>query len=517
METGHNNTIDDIVLSQNSDNSLTKVFVKIAFVPVLIFLIFLLGFLGILKFKVEFHSILMMGILLGIALFFVRHNAEYACCVFEDKIEIFRKNLKEFIVDNLLVIGEKKKSSASFDDFVEDFSRDLRNDNYASVATAIFPMFGILGTFISIAVSMPEFSSSSINMLENEISRLLGGVGTAFYVSVYGIFLALWWTFFEKRGLSKFEKLILNHKNSTKKFFWGKNEITNAYMGEILNTNVKLLESCENISNMNFDKNLVNMLQEKINNFKDVLTIEKNSINLSLKELANVNELMEKTTLMQENVFSGYDKMFEKIDSLSSNVVAMQQDFAKQYDRVVEINSIKKNDFEKMLSHINEEFKRFDLLTKEANQQIILSHKDSIDRIKNDIDSLKFKVDDFKEEIRDDVKELNNEFNENIQKIKGDILEIQNSQKEEKITHSMPVIQEKTIENKRIDFDKLDFSSLDDDNTKSATKEEEIDVVRDNEKRLKVEKIEEDFDDIKLDDDVINNLKQSLQDLDRKN
>ncbi|WP_199774320.1 MotA/TolQ/ExbB proton channel family protein, partial [Campylobacter jejuni] len=76
------------------------------------------------------------------------------------------------------------------------------------------------GTFISIALSMPNFSSSDTAALEQEIALLLSGVGTAFYVSIYGIFLALWWMFFEKFGKSKIERLLNRQKNSTSGFFW---------------------------------------------------------------------------------------------------------------------------------------------------------------------------------------------------------------------------------------------------------------------------------------------------------
>ena len=46
---------------------------------------------------------------------------------------------------------------------------------------------------------MPDFSSGNTTALEQEISLLLGGVGTAFYVSIFGIFLSIWWTFFLKK------------------------------------------------------------------------------------------------------------------------------------------------------------------------------------------------------------------------------------------------------------------------------------------------------------------------------
>lgn len=60
---------------------------------------------------------------------------------------------------------------------------------FASIGSAIFPMMGILGTFISIAFSMPNFSSSDTAALEQEIADLLSGVGTAFMFQFMEFFL----------------------------------------------------------------------------------------------------------------------------------------------------------------------------------------------------------------------------------------------------------------------------------------------------------------------------------------
>ena len=73
---------------------------------------------------------------------------------------------------------------------------------------------------------MPDFSSQSTDALEKEISLLLGGVGTAFYVSYLWVyFLSIWWLFFEKLGMSRFEKDVIVIKENTKIFFWNKMDI----------------------------------------------------------------------------------------------------------------------------------------------------------------------------------------------------------------------------------------------------------------------------------------------------
>ena len=91
----------------------------------------------------------------------MKHNAHYASCKFNKRHEEMSLALKWYIKNNRLRIGEVSKANAPFDAFMQDFSSSLRNDNFASVAAAVFPTLGILGTFISIALSMPDFSSQS--------------------------------------------------------------------------------------------------------------------------------------------------------------------------------------------------------------------------------------------------------------------------------------------------------------------------------------------------------------------
>ncbi|MEH1010855.1 hypothetical protein QM027_09005 [Campylobacter concisus] len=78
----------------------------------------------------------------------------------------YKIRLKEFIITHLFEISSVKKANAKFEDFFESYTRNFRNDNLANIGQAVFPMLGILGTFISIAISMPSFSSSTANGLE---------------------------------------------------------------------------------------------------------------------------------------------------------------------------------------------------------------------------------------------------------------------------------------------------------------------------------------------------------------
>lgn len=240
MENG--NKIDFGLLLVSQRRIKLFVYLKIILFPALFYTFFLISYFEFVNFKVEHHTVVMMSILFFIAILFVFHNADYACCIFENNMENFKRELNHYIDLTKVKIGQVEKSNGSFSDFIENYSKTIRNENYSIVAASVFPMIGILGTFVSIAISMPDFKSSDVNGLEGEIAQLLTGVATAFYVSIFGIFLSLWWTYFEKRGVSKYQKIIEKFENFSKKYFFNDSQVNQILLSELVDTNKKIYE-----------------------------------------------------------------------------------------------------------------------------------------------------------------------------------------------------------------------------------------------------------------------------------
>lgn len=386
----------DIPLPEQSGGSLIGVYLKIIFAPVVFFLVFLLGFLDVLSFKVGLHTIIMMSFLLIIALIFARHNADYGCRLFEDRIDLFKKELKDYIMSHLVIIGNRKKSNASFEDFTDDFVRDVRNENYSSVASGIFPMLGILGTFISIAISMPAFSSTNINALEGEIAQLLGGVGTAFYVSIYGIFLALWWIYFEKRGLSRFQRIIFKYQNATRNFFWQQQEITQGYIQELIFKNERLNQIMANATSDDFSKNLTKSLREKQARFDEILSLEEESIATLKEQLNRAKEQIDETIAIQSAIFEGYDKTILSVENLSKNILKLQNDIAKEFKFIMSFNSQKTQNLEDAVSSLEDKFRELiDIIEKNKDDLSAIYSKGAIE--------IKDELDEFKDELKQSV------------------------------------------------------------------------------------------------------------------
>jgi len=223
-------------------------------VPLAVFGAVVAGYLHYLNVKVDIHTVVTIGVIFFIFLLFIPHNATFSSCKIKNQFEPMEEELKKDIRKTLLKIGSEKKSTLKIEDFFKSYFLNIRNDNFASVATTIFPMLGILGTFVSIAISMPDFSVSSTKDLDHEISILLGGVGTAFYASIYGIFLSIWWLFWEKRGLSKIEKSVKLVKRAYKKYIWDDARLKHFLLAQNQMHNEELVDSLKENFNIHFMK-----------------------------------------------------------------------------------------------------------------------------------------------------------------------------------------------------------------------------------------------------------------------
>ena len=329
-------------------------------VPTLLFILVILCYFGVLPLKVEIHSVILIGAIYFIYLFFIRHNAYFVACKFRTLYADLQIALLDYINNNLLTIAQTSKANGSVDDFLQDYTSNLRNSNFSSIASGIFPTLGILGTFISIALSMPDFTSNNIAALDSEITKLLSGVGTAFYVSIYGIFLSIWWIFFEKFGLSRFHHDSYIIKESTKNFFWTKIDIESIHiksnidnfssMSKIfaeltssqamydINRSIEqraksldeLLQK-EYMLSLRIDENIANF--EKLASAVEKLSLQSNSQTIIFKDVSenlnkNILELnSHMNNLSSENLKAIYTNIVKSIETMKSDMEKIEWKF----------------------------------------------------------------------------------------------------------------------------------------------------------------------------------------------
>ena len=292
--------------------------------PLLLLLFALAGYTGLINFKVEVHSVVMIGVIFVIYLFFMTHNAYYASCRFRRDFGRLKSGLADYVNANLLAIGGIEKANVPLEPFFEETADTLRNDHFSSVAAGIFPTMGILGPFISIAISMPDFSAHTSEILEQEISKLLGGVGTAFYVSIYGIFLSLWWIFFEKSGVSRFQRDTALIKAKTRDLFWGKEEIEQTYFRSSMAHYQKLDTLLETIGSGTFTQDLNRTLEERMHIFQQVIAYEQKAADRVATLLEESAAHLETFTGQQARLVGALEPLTERLLQFGEQLQAQE-------------------------------------------------------------------------------------------------------------------------------------------------------------------------------------------------
>ena len=349
---------------------LSRIFTLLT-IPTLLFILVILCYFGVLPLKVEIHSVILIGAIYFIYLFFIRHNAYFVACKFRTLYADLQIALLDYINSNLLTIAQTSKANGSVDDFLQDYTSNLRNSNFSSIASGIFPTLGILGTFISIALSMPDFTSNNIAALDSEITKLLSGVGTAFYVSIYGIFLSIWWIFFEKFGLSRFHHDSYIIKESTKNFFWTKIDIES----------IHIKSNIDNFSSMS-------KIFEELTSSQAMY-----DINRSIEQRAkSLDELLQKEYMLSlridENI-ANFEKLASAVEKLS-----LQSNSQTIIFKDVSEN-LNKNIFE-LNSHMNN-------LSSENLKAIYTNIVKSIETMKSDMEKIEWK---FEEGLKESLRQI---------------------------------------------------------------------------------------------------------------
>ncbi len=375
-------------LDNNSSGSCLSHSFVIVFLPLLFLVGLLLGYLGLVPLKVELHTLFIIAFIFVVFLFFVRHNANYAACHMRGSFVSMEESLQSELKANALTIMGKTKSTLHVNDFIAAYYKDIRNDNFSRVAPSVFPMLGILGTFIAIAISMPDFTVKDLTALDREISVLLSGIGTAFYASIYGIALSLIWTYFEKRGNTKVDKNIYDLEKLYDSHVWKKAElIKHEHMQSELKDQ-EIIQTLKETFNMDFIKELN---EQYLKNYTAII----NSTTDSFSQLSE--NIRESTSELRETLDRMHDRhesvnavvtIKENIEGFNSNAKNLQKSM-ERFDGTVE-HTFDKIDLE--MAEIVEKLSTFAVIISKQNQMIlenIASQKEDKaqeeDRVKKDV------------------------------------------------------------------------------------------------------------------------------------
>jgi len=274
------------------------IFLVIFLVPFLFVAAVAAGYTGLLPFKVEVHTLVTISLIFVVFLFFIRHNASYSACRIRHNFASMEERLQAALKANALSIMGQTKSTLTVRDFADEYFKDIRDDNYAKVASSIFPMLGILGTFIAIALSMPDFTVSSGDKLDHEISLLLSGIGTAFYASIYGIFLSLWWIFFERRGLAQIERSTQKLEMIYDDKIWKKSELVKHEHAQAELKDQQILQTLKETFSLDFIRELN---EQYLKNYKTIIDDTTNSFEQLTRHMHNASADLRNTLMILDN------------------------------------------------------------------------------------------------------------------------------------------------------------------------------------------------------------------------
>jgi ABC-type transporter Mla subunit MlaD len=400
------------------ESSCISNFLKIVSIPTLLLLTVVLAYIGIIPINMEIHSVIIIGTIYVIFWFFIKHNACYAICSFENKKKVLLEEVSVYIDSNLIHLMGQDKAIGSIDKFFSKFSKQLRNNNFAAVAASTFPTLGILGTFISIAISMPDFGVGSTDALNNEITKLLGGVGTAFYASIYGIFLSLWWVFFEKKGFSYIQKEIRETKEMFEERLWSDEEIQRASFVEQQALNSDLQNTIKQSMSPEFIRNMNDTIREQSAMLLEILKEDK-ALHEELRDTyRTVLEKFTEITDKQDSVSGKLDQSIESANQSYSNLAdnvskleSLSKVFQSNYDAMTAQNESSK-EIAEVLGNVASS------LSKDT-QEIIKSFEsisNNLSATQNTMGTMSSKLLDMSKGMQDILDGLNDTYKSTIEK-----------------------------------------------------------------------------------------------------
>jgi len=341
-------------------------FFAIFIFPSLFMLGLLLSYFDIISLHVEMHTLLIISFIFLIFSFFIKHNANYAVCYMRSSFGRMEMDLQRELEDNALTIMGETKSTLVIRDFISEYYKDVRNDNFAKVAPSIFPMLGILGTFIAIALSMPDFTVKNMDALDNEITLLLSGIGTAFYASIYGIFLSLLWTYFEKRGISKIDKNIYDLERLYNRRIWKNSELIKHRHIQSELKDQQVVQTLKDTFNLDFIKELN---EQYLKNYKMIIDDTTNSFSILTKNMQIASsELRDTLELVQSR-----EESINAVSHIKQNIESFNNSTEKLHRSLDRFDGTVEHTFEKIDSEVGqivEKLSDFAFMLSEQNREI---------------------------------------------------------------------------------------------------------------------------------------------------
>ncbi|EFN90481.1 hypothetical protein HMPREF9018_0353 [Prevotella amnii CRIS 21A-A] len=309
---------------------------------------------------------------------------------------------------------------------------------------------GLLGTFLGLTLGILGFHSDSSEAIQGSIQSLLGGMGTAFLTSLFGMGFSCYYIFQEKRLMNTFEKYLDNICYIlNKKYYLSENDFLAAYLSfkDEQGNNVYLSNAVrdmyaethkqtgfmgtlvddlsdaldEKLSD-NINEKVIPIIEKFVTTLSDKLDMLKTSIQSPAEDMthtivdelkASMNDLMEKFGT-------------ELSGSATSNLTSLTENLAKASDSLFDLPAQMKNMSEQLavaFGGIHTTIEDLESAVKKIVEQSANSNKDLVERAASQYS----RMEESHQQISSQTDVLIANFNDMVDTLNTTVKEVQGS------------------------------------------------------------------------------------------
>jgi methyl-accepting chemotaxis protein len=217
------------------------------------------------------------------------------------------------------------------------------------IGAGICVSLGVLGTFIGLSVGLADLNVSDTDALRNGIDALLKGMKVAFYTSVFGVLLSLFWTLYDRVLSSQLEKQIDWHSEKLdyllntddEELFLNRLEKISRNQADHLKT--LLTDALEKVmqpvvtqmqSSQDHVRNAFNQLGDKFNDFHEGINNQTKLLESQLQYTQQNGNYM--TERLVQQIAGGTEETISQYSSLINNTTNLQTQMLETMNQTVE-------------------------------------------------------------------------------------------------------------------------------------------------------------------------------------
>lgn len=299
---------------------------------------------------------------------------------------------------------------------------------------------GLLGTFFGLYVALVQLNVGDAEQLSDSIKLLINMAGVKFAASIWGLFLSILFTLFDKVlefGLdSKLEKI---QKDINEMF---QRETAEQNLDKILVENEQQTKALNGLATSLTEKiatEFNNILIPKIDSINEHFSNLPNSISSSIsqsleKPLQNISDTVKNITTNQaeqstQALETLITKFVDKLDSVAGSQGEMLKESAIQSQKVLtETSNHLNNTFKSMNEMMLEQNKMSEMRDKKIIEDLSEIKKSQTEMLDNLVTNVSSNIENLSSKVSGNIEGINNSVNENIEKLVSSITKVNEEQ-----------------------------------------------------------------------------------------